>query len=480
MGSGMKNQFIGAVCLSTAVISAGCGGEATNPSEELGVATVEDALSVAKSASAPTRYFVPEPDPGAVKQIATLLKKRDLKGALQIAAMVTTPQAVWFTDGTPKQVEKSVKKVIAQAALERRIPVLVAYNVPYRDCAQYSAGGAVDTAAYQAWIDGFAKGIGQAQATVILEPDALGIIPYNTTIYGAADVCKPTVVAEDGTSVPAPGADPESRYAQLQYAGAALAARAPNALVYYDGTHSAWLGVGEAAYRIHKATHDPVTGAALARGFFLNTSNYQTTAQAIQFGTWVSMCTAFATNPEEGGWRLGNFGWCASQYNPATDFALDYSPEYAESVTAQIQGLMGSATSALPFVIDTSRNGTGPLDTSPYAAAPYGQPAEVLSALHGGSWCNPPGAGLGLRPATTNVPLVDAYLWLKIPGQSDGACDIAGGARAWDYSLYNPWSLSPAAQAHFDPLWGRVDPAAGAWFPEQALDLARNASPPLF
>jgi hypothetical protein len=31
-----------------------------------------------------------------------------------------------------------------------------------------------------------------------------------------------------------------------------------------------------------------------------------------------------------------------------------------------------------------------------------------------------------------------------------------------------------------DPLWGMVDPAAGAWFPQQALELARNATPPLF
>src|SRR4051812_46277325 len=216
----MKNRLMSATYLGAALISAGCGGTMTEQSDERGVTTVEDALSVAKSTSAPTGFFVPEPDPGALKQVAALLQKRDVKGALQIAAMVATPQAVWFTDGTPKQVEKAVKKVIAEAALERRIPVLVAYNVPYRDCAQYSSGGAADTAAYKAWIDGFAKGIGAAEATVILEPDALGIIPYNTTIYGAAEVCKPTVTGEDGTPVPAPGANPEQRYAQLQYAGA--------------------------------------------------------------------------------------------------------------------------------------------------------------------------------------------------------------------------------------------------------------------
>ena len=57
------------------------------------------------------------------------------------------------------------------------MPVIVAYNLPFRDCAQYSAGGAANTADYKAWIDGVAAGIGGREATVILEPDGLGIIP---------------------------------------------------------------------------------------------------------------------------------------------------------------------------------------------------------------------------------------------------------------------------------------------------------------
>ena len=34
-------------------------------------------------------------------------------------------------------------------------------------------------------------------------------------------------------------------------------------------------------------------------------------------------------------------------------------------------------------------------------------------------------------------------------------------------------------QMHFDPLWGMVIPAAGTWFPEQALELAQKAVPSL-
>ena len=74
----------------------------------------------------------------------------------------------------------------------------------------------------------------------------------------------------------------------------------------------------------------------------------------------------------------------------------------------------------------------------------------------------------------------DANLWIKAPGESDGSCDIAGGARAWDFTAYNPWAVPAAKQNSFDPLWGMPDPAAGAWFTQQALELARNATPPLF
>ena len=119
--------------------------------------------------------------------------------------MATTPRAAWFTSGSPEDVQKSVRQTMDAAAREDRVPVLVAYNIPFRDCAQYSAGGAADTAAYAAWIDGFARGIGNGKADVILEPDGLGIIPYNTTIYGAADWCKPTVTDATGADGPRPG-----------------------------------------------------------------------------------------------------------------------------------------------------------------------------------------------------------------------------------------------------------------------------------
>jgi len=143
---------------------------------------------------------------------------------------------------------------------------------------------------------------------------------------------------------------------------------------------------------------------------------------------------------------------------------------------------MGTAVATTHFVIDTSRNGTGPDSMANFAAAPFNEPANVITTLQSGNWCNPPDRGVGLRPtARTGIPLLDAYLWVKIPGESDGQCDAAGGVRAWDYGIYTKtgWPADPAQQALFDPLWGQFDPAAGGWFPQQALQLALDASPAL-
>lgn len=102
----------------------------------------------------------------------------------------------------------------------------------------------------------------------------------------------------------------------------------------------------------------------------------------------------------------------------ADGFALNVSNfQYTSNSIAY-----GKAISALiggkHFVIDTSRNGLGPTADN--------------------QWCNPAGRALGPGSSTATAdPLVDAYLWIKAPGESDGACNGAPAAGAWwsDYAL---------------------------------------------
>ena len=269
---------------------------------------------------------------------------------------------------------------------------------------------------YKAWINGFAAGLGAQKVVVLVEPDGLALLP--------TDCGQP---------------DTYGRVGLINYAAHALL-RDPNASIYLDAGHSAWHSVGDMAKRLVAG------GVQDVQGFFLNVSNYRWTNHEVKFGTWISECIAFANNPEEGGWRLGHYDWCASQYYPASvdDFSTWHLTDewYAAN--------LGHAVPTAHFVVDTSRNGQGPW--TPPANHPAGDPQD---------WCNPPDRGLGYRPtANTGLPLVDAYLWIKIPGQSDGQC-------------YR-WTSGP-----LDPVRGMQDPPAGQWFPEMALELVRYANPPL-
>jgi endoglucanase len=383
--------------------------------------------------------YVPKPNEDARAQITDLHRNGQKADAELIEGLIETPQAVWFTRGTPDDVRTSVEATVRRA--KGTVPVLVAYNIPFRDCAQFSAGGATNTAEYLEWIDAFAAGIGNAEAIVILEPDGLGIIPHYVTIDGVAEWCQPA------EADPATAAD--DRFFQLNEALDRLNEQ-PNVTVYLDGTHSAWLNVGDNASRLVRA------GVARAAGFYLNASNYQFSPNLVQYGTWISKCIA-----------TGAYAGCANQYwnggpLPAkiavllgewTGVALsnygvwsDDSDEPAlntSGINLRYAGVEGTTH----FVIDTSRNGVGP----------WAPPAGVYPDAQ--DWCNPPDRGAGLLPTLdTGIPLVDAYLWIKIPGESDGECTRG---------------LGPTGTV--DPEWGRVDPAAGQWFPDMALQLAQNA-----
>jgi endoglucanase len=136
----------------------------------------------------------------------------------------------------------------------------------------------------------------------------------------------------------------------------------------------------------------------------------------------------------------GNPGWVrpvgrlveplrASGIRAADGFSLNVSNFYRTSAVIRYGRQLSRRLGGAHFVIDTSRNGNGP---------------SLEDDAGGPKWCNPPGRALGRAPSTsTGQRKVDAYLWVKEPGASDGTC--RAGA-----------------------------PPAGHWWPEYALQLVRN------
>jgi len=246
-------------------------------------------------------------------------------GAALMRTLAAEPTATWFGNWNV-DVESAVHTTVAAAA-HASVPVLVAYNIPERDCNGFSAGGTNSSASYQSWINAFAAGIGSDKAVVILEPDALAEI-------GCLSLSEQT-----------------ERLSLLSYAVATLK-KNPGTTVYIDAGHAGWTDPSTMASLLTKAN------VASADGFSLNVSSYG------------------PTNEEE-------------------------------SYGATISGEIGNKH----FVIDTSRNG---------------------GASDNGQWCNQPGSAIGVDPTTmTGNALVDAFLWVKIPGESDGYCNGGPAAGTW-------------------------------------------------
>ena len=274
------------------------------------------------------------PDGSPVKALKRTTNAAQAAALRKIAAQ---PQGIWLTEWmTPAMATSYVRRWTSGARTAGAVPVFVVYGIPARDCGGYSAGGLAGPAAYRAWIDGIAAGIGDARALVVLEPDALALM----------DCLSPQLQKD--------------RTAMLSYAVDTLG-RNGSVSVYLDAGHSRWHSAAVIAPRLRAA------GVLRARGFALNVSAFDPTGPEIAYG-------------KEIGVQLGN---------------------------------------PVPFVVDTSRNGRGRGD------GPMG-------------WCNPPGRALGSRPTTTYAdPLVDALLWVKIPGESDGGCNGGPPAGRWwqDYAV---------------------------------------------
>ena len=102
----------------------------------------------------------------------------------------------------------------------------------------------------------------------------------------------------------------------------------------------------------------------------------------------------------------------------AAGFSLNVSNFVGDADNVAYGEQLSAAVGGKHFIIDSGRNGLGPTSDM--------------------QWCNPEGRAIGRRPTTrTGNSLVDAYLWIKTPGESDGACNGHPSSGTWmpEYAL---------------------------------------------
>lgn len=277
-----------------------------------------------QAANAQSEFYVPETQ--AARWVAQ--NPGDSRAQVIGERIASVPQATWFTHYNPGEVQAEVDALVGAAAAEGRIPILVVYNIPNRDCSGASSGGAPDHNSYRQWVDQVAAGLNGRPATIIVEPDVLALMGTCMDQSQQAEVMQ-----------------------SMAYAGKALRAGSSQAKVYFDAAHSTWM--------------NPADMAAL-----LNGADIANSAHGI------------STN-------VSNYNWTENEV------------AYAKAV------LEATGVPSLTAVIDTSRNGNGP--------APDG------------AWCDPPGRAIG-TPSTSNTgdAAIDAFLWIKLPGEADGCAGAAG------------------------------------------------------
>lgn len=219
-----------------------------------------DAIAISPTATAPlagVKWYV---DPSSKAKLqADAWRSTRPADAAELDKIAAEPEADWFGDWSGP-IQQAVGARVSTIAASGALPVLVAYDIPLRDCSSYSGGGATSPDAYRAWIRAFAAGIGTRSAVVILEPDALAGLDCLSA------------------------ADRQTRLALLRDAISVLASH-PGVSVYLDAGHSSWHTASDMAARLEQA------GIDQAQGFALNVSNFLATATETQYGDAISALT---------------------------------------------------------------------------------------------------------------------------------------------------------------------------------------------
>ncbi|EAU82203.1 cellobiohydrolase [Coprinopsis cinerea okayama7 len=340
-------------------------------------------------------------------------RRGDFLNAARTRTVKDIPTFAWIS----KSADISTVKPLIRDALatqrrtrKKQLVQLVVYNLPDRDCSAKASDGEFKLDddgfnKYKKFVDDVAAELSTREArelefVVVLEPDSLGNLVTNMGIPKCAGAAQ---AYRDGTS----------------YAIAKL--QRENIAIYLDAAHGGWLGWDDNLAPSAKIFAEVLEGAqeinpkSKVRGLAINVSNYN----------------QYISNPRENYTEWSN-SW--DEYH------------YVNSLAPHLE----EAGYPANFIVDQGRAGKGGIRTE------WGQ------------WCNIRGAGFGIRPTADqrilNNTNVDAIVWVKPGGESDGTSDET--AERFDEMCASPVAHVPA-------------PEAGEWFNDFVVNLVKNADPPL-
>ena len=388
-------------------------------------------------------------------------------------AIANQPTAVWLdrraaiTSGSAGENSMGLKDHL-DAALEQGANLIqvVIYNLPGRDCAALASNGELgpnDLPIYKSeYIDPIVDIMSDPayRALRIVNIIEIDSLPNLVTNISPRPTATPQcdVMKQNGNYIKGVG-----------YALAQLGAL-PNTYNYIDIGHHGWLGWDDnfnAAGQVFlEAARAEGATPANVHGFAANVANY-----GILREPYFTATTTVGGRPvrEASTWV---------DWNRYVDELT-----YAQAYRTHLAGI--GFPSNIGMVIDTSRNGWGGPNRPTRASTStdpqtFVEESRLDRRAHLGNWCNQAGAGIGERPRSAPATGIDAYVWIKPPGESDGASSQIENDEGKGFDRMCDPTYEGNPRNNNNPTSALSDaPLSGHWFQKQFTELLANAYPPL-
>ncbi|MBX6386075.1 MAG: glycoside hydrolase family 6 protein [Microbispora sp.] len=365
------------------------------------------------------------------------------------------------TMGLRDHLDEAVRQDAANGSRPLTIEIVI-YNLPNRDCSALASNGELKISENglerykHEYIDPIAEILSdskyrQLRIVTIVELDSLPNLVTNTNIAACAEAKSSGAYVEG-----------------VQYALNKLHA-IPNVYNYVDAAHHGWLGwdsnFGPAAELFASTVRGTTAGFASVDGFITNTANYS----ALQEPFFNINTTVNGQSVRQSKWV--DWNWYVDELS------------YAQAFRTKLISL--GFPSTIGMLIDTSRNGWGGPNRPTKASTStdvntFVNESRIDRRIHAGNWCNQSGAGLGERPQANPAPGIDAYVWVKPPGESDGSSSAIDNDEGKGFDRMCDPTYQGNERNGNNPTGALPNaPISGHWFSAQFQQLMENAYPPL-
>jgi len=389
-------------------------------------------------------------NPGFQEELQDSIRSSTGKTRDNLLRIYNISSAFWIdTISKISAVPLSLQYILKDAASfdPPHLITIIVYDLPNRDCHARASNGEIccvsnadGTCNYNSGSGKCEKGLARYKSQYIdAIVDMLSSYSEVPVVAVIEPDSLPNLATNQGDSRCGNSATTNAYTQGIEYAVNSLS-RLENVKIYLDAAHGGWLGWQNGLQSFVNVVKN-LNVLNKVRGFATNVANYQPLGTQCPSETWCQ-----DSNHKNDPCCLDPCK-LISQYNFANN-------EYNYAMILK-NAFMSAVPGFEPFMItDTGRNGVSNMRQDC------------------ANWCNIRGAGIGRFPTsnTDNSSLLDAYLWLKTPGESDGCTQLLPNGtqcKRFDSSCASDDSIGSRSG---EPR----APTAGQWFDYQVKQLALN------